>query len=256
MASAGKDRSLCIHADIRPQRPAGAAEEEAAFELVFQQKNAHKRIIWDCRYSSMSLNLYKWCVGCIWELALESITPSNWQFATLHKHLPASVLLLHSWSSNETLLATVGRDGACKIWTSRYSYSPEVTGESSLGCAPYSWTQLITFSSEDGAALTTVDFLPRGTSSLIQCPHWLALGTESGLISIWKIAPRMSHSIYEASCLLTLPTHFCHGIGTAVRRLRWSPVESPAIDSMCSRKLASCGDDHTLRIYDISIEVL
>eukprot|EP01042_Synura_sphagnicola_P035782 gene35782-45805_t len=108
LASAGKDRSLCIHADIRPQRPAGAAEEEAAFELVFQQKNAHKRIIWDC-----------------------------------------------SWSSNETLLATVGRDGACKIWTSRYSYSPEVTGESSLGCAPYSWTQLITFSSEDGAALTT-----------------------------------------------------------------------------------------------------
>ncbi len=81
LATSGKDRALCLY------RLARGAEGET-FEHCLQQKSAHKRIVWDCRFAQ-------------------------------HSDLMSTLIALRSWTSDSSKLLTVSRDGFCKVWAVR-----------------------------------------------------------------------------------------------------------------------------------------
>lgn len=126
-------------------------------------------------------------------------------------------------------IATVSRDGACKLWKlSSTSDGP--------GC-----DCLFEFSPFEGVPVTAVDIC-----SLSLNRYLIALGCENGRLSIWEARVPENNSDVTLNPLTEASSHYRHGL--TVRRMRWSPESTN--DSF---KLASVGEDHTVRIYSLRI---
>ena len=118
---------------------------------------------------------------------------------------------------------------------------------------------LHTFSPFQGVSVTSVAFGPRIAPYLTS--YVLALGAESGDINYWDLGP--------SSSILLLSTESNHSHGSTVKKLAWSPNSmsmpiNKANENLKQRcemqlsrssqpvwRIASCGEDHTVRIYQI-----
>lgn len=83
-------------------------------------------------------------------------------------------------------------------------------------------------------AVTAVAFAPSDVNIL-------AVGLEDGSISIWRL------TLSELSLVYDIPASLCHV--EAVKRLAWrAPHSQPNKHSF---QLASCSDDHSVRIFTL-----
>ena len=114
--------------------------------------------------------------------------------------------------------ATGSRDKTVKLWAlARASVSPVMTlPPFSSGVTALSWTAGI-----------------------------LAIGLESGLIELWRLAG--ADAAASALPAVRIDPLLCHV--SAVNRLRWR-VASPA---GCTVQLASCGADNCVRVLDVAL---
>ena len=122
-----------------------------------------------------------------------------------------------------------------------------------------SCTCLHTFSPFNGVSVTAVAFGPCIAPSLTS--YILALGAETGDINYWDLGPSNS--------TLLLSTESNHSHGSTVKKLAWSPDSiskpmnignndlNPGCDNQSTStsqsvwRIASCGEDHTVRIFRI-----
>lgn len=155
-----------------------------------------------------------------------------------------------SWSTRSHVFATGSRDRTVKIWK-------------------------VTENGESGTCVSESSLLPQFSSS-ITALSWspqndfrediLAVGMENGLIEIWKIGPGLRSMVddrehfvsVKASRMVQLDVYLCH-VAT-VHRLAWNWKETSKSDKTISinnssssavLQLASCGADHTVRIFDV-----
>lgn len=153
-----------------------------------------------------------------------------------------------SWSTRSHMFATGSRDRTVKIWK-------------------------ITESGESGTCVNQSSLLPQFSSS-VTALSWspqndfkediLAVGMENGLIEIWKIEPGLrnmvddgGHFVSVKACrMVQLDVYLCH-VAT-VHRLVWKETskndKTISINNSSSSavlQLASCGADHTVRIFNV-----
>ncbi|KAL3830857.1 hypothetical protein ACJIZ3_019659 [Penstemon smallii] len=141
-----------------------------------------------------------------------------------------------SWNPFGHEFATGSRDKTVKIW--------EVENESSVKLL----TTLPTFKSSV-TALSWLGVDRQKNSGL------LAVGMESGLIELWslyntKIENKSSTVEPNVALFVRFDPFVCHV--SAVHRLKWRKAEKSEEDST-SMELASCGDDHCVRIFQVDV---
>ncbi|KAL6543797.1 hypothetical protein OROGR_010294 [Orobanche gracilis] len=82
----------------------------------------------------------------------------------------------------------------------------------------------------------------------------LAVGMESGLLELWRLSNTKSENssiavVPNAALAVRFDPFICHV--STVQRLRW---EKAAKSEDCtSVQLASCGDDHCVRVFQVSV---
>ncbi|KAL7110624.1 hypothetical protein ACP275_05G037800 [Erythranthe tilingii] len=137
-----------------------------------------------------------------------------------------------SWNPFAHQFATGSRDKTVKIW--------ELENGSSVKLL----TTLPTFKS----SVTALSWLGIDT----QKNHGLlAIGMESGLIEVWSIISngKSENSGVNASPFVRFDPYMCHV--SSVHRLRWRSAEKSGDSSKV--QLASCGDDHCVRIFQVLV---
>ncbi|EYU30015.1 hypothetical protein ABFS82_05G036400 [Erythranthe guttata] len=137
-----------------------------------------------------------------------------------------------SWNPFAHQFATGSRDKTVKIW--------ELENGSSVKLL----TTLPTFKS----SVTALSWL--GIDR--QKNHGLlAIGMESGLIEVWSIISNgeSENSGVNASLFVRFDPYMCHV--SSVHRLRWRSAEKSGDSSKV--QLASCGDDHCVRIFQVVV---
>ncbi|XP_030381298.1 probable elongator complex protein 2 [Scaptodrosophila lebanonensis] len=136
------------------------------------------------------------------------------------------------WSHDSKYFATSSRDGKVVVWTHNELAESE---ESSLK----GWTAAHTLELKN-ESITAVAF----ARTLVHDAYILALGMESGHIKIYCF----DNDSLQLRCDLSKDQ--AHHL--TVRRLRFRPTSS--FDGAGQRlQLASCGEDHLVRIYDIAL---
>ncbi|CAH1244984.1 ELP2 [Branchiostoma lanceolatum] len=149
-----------------------------------------------------------------------------------------------SWSHDDNFFATASRDKKVVVWGWRPDHSP---AEGCLGeCCARSTTLDV------GEAATAVDFAPVLAGSKGYC---LAIGKESGTVVLYYWNPAGGK---EDWTLQTTIDKSDLGHCLAVRRLAWRPASWNAESEERNKylQLASCGDDFTMRIFNISVDIL
>ena len=229
LASSGKDRSLCLYmkqSSFTRTAHDSSNENNTPYALYTIQKGAHKRIVWDLTWTKIDL--------------------------------PGS-------QTQQLLLLTASRDGTCKLWTVQAGLSPSEREGKSLCCVH-------SFEPFGGVSVTAVQFNPN--------PHFtthnkneehkevlriqLVVGSELGDLHIWNIdhtqTAALEH-VWSSSHSTTIPYHIAHG--AAVRRIRFAPMVKKTFESVENgnkpfdaigteqpiQLMATCGNDHTLRIF-------
>nr|ATB19569.1 putative ATELP2 [Cupressus duclouxiana] len=156
-----------------------------------------------------------------------------------------------SWNARHHVFATGSRDRMVKIWKIK-----ETKSESSV-------TELLILP-QFSSSVTAVSWSPRSNFK----DDLVAVGMESGLIDIWRVSlqvmtpggehfqPCQRFDTVTASRIIGLDIYLCH-VAT-VHRLVWretSESESSMLDnsSPTVMHLASCGSDHTVRIFNVVI---
>lgn len=78
----------------------------------------------------------------------------------------------------------------------------------------------------------------------------LAVGMESGLLELWSLEQTKDERdvVISAVSIVRFDPHLCHA--SAVNRLRWKVSEKNGEGPV---QLASCGADHCVRIFQVSI---
>ncbi len=143
----------------------------------------------------------------------------------VHKRIVWDLSWLPSYDADGNCkLLTASRDGTCKLWNVRAVVEE---GENPLEC-------LHTFTPFDKAAVTAATCAPlrRDGAETV-----LALGSERGDLCFWVYPPGGAAEPREVCCV---PEWACHG--AAVKCLRWRPG---------GNEIASCGEDHTVRLYKV-----
>lgn len=76
----------------------------------------------------------------------------------------------------------------------------------------------------------------------------LAVGMDNGLIELWSVSGgRAPDSPLRVACTLQFDPLLCHV--STVHRLRWR--EPSSSDEKSALELASCGADHTVRVFEV-----
>lgn len=157
-----------------------------------------------------------------------------------------------SWNTRSHVFATGSRDRTVKIW------KIEENGES--GTRVNEFSVLPQFSS----SVTALSWSPQNNFR----EDLLAVGMENGLIEIWKIEPGLRNMVddrehfvsVKGSRMVQLDIYLCH-VAT-VHRLVWNWKETSKSDKTISinnsssasvLQLASCGADHTVRIFNVAL---
>ncbi len=146
-----------------------------------------------------------------------------------------------SWSWDSTLFATASRDGTVKVWFK--------TGLNSSS-KPIATIPV-------GQPVTAVAFAQQGGANASSKKHesqthqyMLALGTETGIVSIWQVQHRAEEASSSCVWQLFLKTSHC----APLRRLCWqSNAEgSNGVHShQRQSRLATCADDHCIRVFNV-----
>ncbi|CAA0839824.1 Elongator complex protein 2 [Striga hermonthica] len=117
---------------------------------------------------------------------------------------------------------------------------------------------------ENGSSVKLLATLPTFKSS-VTALSWLgldrqtnlgllAVGMESGLIELWSLSNPIDENISSvvvpnAALVVRLDPFMCHV--SSVQRLRWK--NEAKVGDCTSMQLASCGDDHCVRVYQVSV---
>ncbi|XP_078039395.1 elongator complex protein 2 [Augochlora pura] len=131
-----------------------------------------------------------------------------------------------SWTHDSSYFATGSRDGKIGIW------SPKITND-----------KIIPVTSLD--VKDSVTALSFSTQSIAEHIYLLAIGFESGCIEIQKLK-MYDNNISWSKCIVYNTSDAHH---LTVRRLKFRPCKK----ELNILQLASCGSDHTVKIYDIDI---
>jgi elongator complex protein 2 len=84
-----------------------------------------------------------------------------------------------------------------------------------------------------------------------KCTGLLAVGMDNGLIEVWNVTSGRSEvPAFSASCAIRFDPFLCHV--STVYRLRWREVDGS--DSAVVHQLASCGADHSVRVFDVHVK--
>jgi len=150
------------------------------------------------------------------------------------KNQHARIIWSCAWSGDDKYFATASRDKKVIMW-----------GDT---VPPHDSWQAVSSSLDIGEAATAVDIAPVMTNS---SKYLVAVGTESGRIFLysWGSSGRDASPGGDWSLLHALDQSICHVL--TVRRLRWRRARD-CNDSSCLQ-VASCGVDHSVRIYDVAI---
>lgn len=234
LASCGKDRSICIH-----MKETDPSTGSVTFVSILAVKNAHKRIIWDARYS--------FCVFLLRALI----------------SLFLCLCCLFSWTADSTCLITGSRDGAVKLW-----YLENLVA-SSEAVAPTGLINVHTFSpfaSSSNPAVTALDvyhYQPTSSSSGSGDQNgndvWLVLGSGGGDMEVHRLhviasgSPNGAPSVQHQERVLAVDAFHTHA--SAVRRVQWRRPSAPIDNIEQSKDMvwASCGEDHTVRIHRLRL---
>ncbi|GFQ07982.1 elongator complex protein 2 [Phtheirospermum japonicum] len=141
-----------------------------------------------------------------------------------------------SWNPFGHEFATGSRDKSVKIWKLENGSSVKLL------------TTLPTFKS----SVTALSWLGIDRKTNLGL---LAVGMESGLIELWSLSnPRTENSgsigvVPNAALVVRLDPFICHVSG--VHRLRWKNATMG--EDCTSAQLASCGDDHCVRVFQVSV---
>ncbi|EDW01131.1 probable elongator complex protein 2 [Drosophila grimshawi] len=134
------------------------------------------------------------------------------------------------WSHDGKYFATSSRDGKVVAWTK----SEQATEQSAATSSLNGWQAAGTLELKN-ESITAISFAQRCLDEQAQI-YLLALGTESGIIKIYQF----THGKWQLRCDLNKDS--AHHL--TVKRLQFRPGQ-------LQLQLASCGEDHLVRIYDI-----
>lgn len=153
---------------------------------------------------------------------------------SLSVHLPkahARIVWGVAWAPDSTLLATASRDGTAKVWAA--------VGDSLAPLASVKFDE----------GVHSVAFAPRelpagGESGQRRC--LAAVGLESGKVVVGVVSWSIGGSESSASWAEVWRTPTTERHASAVRRVCWRAEEGEE-----RYELASCGDDHGLRVFSV-----
>jgi elongator complex protein 2 len=129
------------------------------------------------------------------------------------------------WSPDSRFLVSASRDGSCRIWSL-------VAHESDLNHVDL--VLVHSFSPFSGESVTSVDM------TSIDGQFVLACGSEHGNLSLWSIDQAGS----STACIHVVSDKFSHG--STISRIQWKQSSS-------GHQLATCGEDHTVRIFTLRV---
>jgi len=151
-----------------------------------------------------------------------------------------------AWTHDDKYFVTVARDKKAVVWGERAGPA----GDSCLG--PYTHCSVL---SDINEPITAVHMAPVHVQSN---EYLMAFGTDSGLIYIYRWKAPSDKS--EATWIKCLQLSHSEAHHLTVKRLRFCPsLGDPHQGESASKshiQLASCGADHTVKIYSINIEKL
>ena len=161
------------------------------------------------------------------QLCIFGIADNSWQLLLCVQKAHKRIIWGCSWSHDGQFLATGSRDGEIKIWKiSIESRSCECVCSFAHGEVP----------------VTALSFL----HGLNREEHILAVGFESGDVRVYSLVPDAAASRLTHRQIHEVPDRYAHG--GLVKRVRWSPVSDGT-----SYKLASVGEDSTVRVFEFTI---
>uniref|UniRef100_L7M717 Elongator complex protein 2 n=1 Tax=Rhipicephalus pulchellus TaxID=72859 RepID=L7M717_RHIPC len=165
---------------------------------------------------------------CIHRIDISGNVFTRVAFADKKAAIHQRIIWSCAWSHDGLYFVTASRDKKVVVWGRRAGSSPET----SLG--PFeSKAQL---SVEDSA--TAVSFAPSFAGG---DRYLIAVGLEKGSIHLYHWSLQSGWTLYE-----TLQQSVAHHL--SVKRLKFCPRQ----DHQSAFLLASCGDDHMVRVYNIS----
>jgi len=289
LASSGKDRSMCLYALRTPHQPKtskktsektsekssaktsennqntdttndGADTDMCPFRLVEVQKGAHKRIVWDIAWADIS------------HTQRDTQTHTDGQRHTDTQRDP----------DRYGLLMSASRDGTCKLWRIDKANDNDTNldkDKANIDGDEKESQQMVcvrTFTPFGGVAVTALHFSTH--HSLYTHGLMVALGAESGALCVWRVNKEgnegcigvvkeggkggsegerggnegdcgdYGYSVEEVGVISDTHAH-----GATVKRLRWCPKVDEKEGDNVLYKLASCGEDNTVRIFNIQL---
>ena len=146
-----------------------------------------------------------------------------------------------SWTHDSAYFATASRDGSIKLW-----HSNSLNEKAKPVCT----LQL-------GAPVMAIAFAPEQSYTISDGSYSLAVGLETGVISVWSIACCGPTKQADPKCVWESPVATRHC--ASVMRLCWQEAAGKSVsDNECAQKpmmhLASCGDDQCVRIFSVAVQ--
>ncbi|XP_077515117.1 elongator complex protein 2 [Amblyomma americanum] len=167
---------------------------------------------------------------CIHEINVDGNVLNRIAFAEKKAAIHQRIIWSCAWSHDGLYFATASRDKKVVIWGWR---TVDKAAEACLG--PFESKAELTV--EDSA--TAVTFAPGICSD---DRYLVAIGLEKGIVHIYEWNLELGWALRE-----TLQQNFAHHL--TVKRLKFCPRSDR--DAGTAFQLASCGDDHMVRVYNI-----
>jgi WD40 repeat protein len=164
------------------------------------------------------------------------------------------------------LFATGSRDQTVKLWAIDAQGTPQ---QKPIGCLPAFPVGVTAVSSAPEHVCTAA--AAAGMAGGAEGLHLLAVGLEDGQVQVWSVeVPRQQlqdqqqQQQGEVVMKQLWASQAWEQHAAAVRRLRWAPA---GVDWLCGSsaaggsggsidscvQLASCGDDHSVRVYGVTL---
>jgi len=141
-----------------------------------------------------------------------------------------------SWLYNNLYFATGSRDKTVRFW------KLDNDSISEAGILKFkSGVTSVSFAPQCGKS--SVSFSPNEETSSVPNQYMIAIGLENGSISIWSGEDNINELKFQ---------NFCHispqeSHSSIVRKMKWRIAQSNLL------QLATCSDDHSIRIYNIHV---